>query len=227
MVRAPQGTKVVAGIRVLIADDHALFRAGIRRILESFDGVDVVAEASDGHEALRLTERHHPHVLLLDVAMPGLNGIEATARVCRDFAQSRVILLSMHEGEEYVLRALRAGASGYLLKSASPTELELAVRAVARGETYLSPAVSRHLVDDYRRRQAPATDPLDQITLRQREILQLIAEGNTTKAIAQKLGLSVKTVENHRAGLMERLDIHDLAGLVRWAIARGLVKAES
>jgi DNA-binding NarL/FixJ family response regulator len=227
MVRAPQGTKVVAGIRVLIADDHALFRAGIRRILESFGGVDVVAEASDGHEALRLTERHHPHVLLLDVAMPGLNGIEATARVCRDFAQSRVILLSMHEGEEYVLRALRAGASGYLLKSASPTELELAVRAVARGETYLSPAVSRHLVDDYRRRQAPATDPLDQITLRQREILQLIAEGNTTKAIAQKLGLSVKTVENHRAGLMERLDIHDLAGLVRWAIARGLVKAES
>jgi DNA-binding NarL/FixJ family response regulator len=227
MVRAPQGTKVVAGIRVLIADDHALFRAGIRRILESFGGVDVVAEASDGHEALRLTERHHPHVLLLDVAMPGLNGIEATARVCRDFAQSRVILLSMHEGEEYVLRALRAGASGYLLKSASPTELELAVRAVARGETYLSPAVSRHLVDDYRRRQAPATDPLDQITLRQREILQLIAEGNTTKAIAQKLGLSVKTVENHRAGLMERLDIHDLAGLVRWAIARGLVRAES
>ena len=227
MVRAPQGTKVVAGIRVLIADDHALFRAGIRRILESFDGVDVVAEASDGHEALRLTEQHHPHVLLLDVAMPGLNGIDATARVCRDFAQSRVILLSMHEGEEYVLRALRAGASGYLLKSASPTELELAVRAVARGETYLSPAVSRHLVDDYRRRQSPATDPLDQITLRQREILQLIAEGNTTKAIAQKLGLSVKTVENHRAGLMERLDIHDLAGLVRWAIARGLVKAES
>jgi DNA-binding NarL/FixJ family response regulator len=124
--------KALGGIRVLIADDHALFRAGIRRILQSFDGIDVVAEAADGHEALRLTEQHHPHVLLLDIAMPGLNGIEVTARIVRGFQQSRVILLSMHDGEEYVLRALRAGASGYLLKSASPTELELAVRAVAR-----------------------------------------------------------------------------------------------
>lgn len=217
----------MGGIRVLIADDHALFRAGIRRILESFEGIDVVAEAADGHEALRLTEQHHPHVLLLDIAMPELNGIEVTARIVRDFQQSRVILLSMHDGEEYVLRALRAGASGYLLKSASPTELELAVRAVARSENYLSPAMSRHLVDDYRRRQSPGTEPLDQLTPRQREILQLIAEGNTTKAIAQKLGLSAKTVENHRAGLMERLDIHDLAGLVRWAVARGLVTPES
>lgn len=216
----------MGGIRVLIADDHALFRAGIRRILESFDGIDVVAEAADGHQALQLTEQHHPHVLLLDIAMPGLNGIEVTARIVRDFQQSRVILLSMHDGEEYVLRALRAGASGYLLKSASPTELELAVRAVARSENYLSPAMSRHLVDDYRRRQSPASEPLDQLTPRQREILQLIAEGNTTKAIAQKLGLSAKTVENHRAGLMERLNIHDLAGLVRWAVARGLVTPE-
>ena len=216
----------MGGIRVLIADDHALFRAGIRRILESFDGIDVVAEAADGHQALQLAEQHHPHVLLLDIAMPGLNGIEVTARIVRDFQQSRVILLSMHDGEEYVLRALRAGASGYLLKSASPTELELAVRAVARSENYLSPAMSRHLVDDYRRRQSPASEPLDQLTPRQREILQLIAEGNTTKAIAQKLGLSAKTVENHRAGLMERLNIHDLAGLVRWAVARGLVTPE-
>lgn len=216
----------MGGIRVLIADDHALFRAGIRRILESFDGIDVVAEAADGHQALQLTEQHHPHVLLLDIAMPGLNGIEVTARIVRDFQQSRVILLSMHDGEEYVLRALRAGACGYLLKSASPTELELAVRAVARSENYLSPAMSRHLVDDYRRRQSPASEPLDQLTPRQREILQLIAEGNTTKAIAQKLGLSAKTVENHRAGLMERLNIHDLAGLVRWAVARGLVTPE-
>jgi DNA-binding NarL/FixJ family response regulator len=217
----------VGGIRVLIADDHALFRAGIRRILESFEGIEVVAEAVDGHDTLRLAVRHQPHVVLLDVAMPGLNGIEAAARIVGDLPQSRVIVLSMHDGEEYVLRAMRAGASGYLLKSASPTELELAVRAVARSETYLSPAMSRHLVDAYRRRPLEAADPVDRLTPRQREILQLIAEGHTTKAIARKLGLSVKTIDNHRAGLMERLDIHDLAGLVRWAIAQRLVEPSS
>ncbi|HET7341836.1 MAG TPA: response regulator transcription factor [Methylomirabilota bacterium] len=213
-------------IRVLVADDHALFRAGIRKLLQSFAGVEVVGEAADGHEALRLTAAQHPDVLLMDIGMPSLNGVDAAARLTRESARPRVIILSMHTGEEHVLRAIRAGAAGYLLKDATPAELETAVRAVARGETYLSPAISRYVVEDYVRRAGGEHGPLDRLTPRQREILQLIAEGNTTKAIAAKLGLSVKTVETHRAQLMERLDVRDLAALVRLAVRLGLVTSE-
>jgi DNA-binding NarL/FixJ family response regulator len=215
----------MAPIRVLVADDHALFRAGVRKLLQSFEGVEVVGEAGDGQEALELSGAQRPDVLLMDIGMPGLNGVEAAARLTREGPRPRVVILSMHTGEEHVLRAIRAGAAGYLLKDAKPPELEAAVRAVARGEIYLSPAISRYVVEDVRRGGAER-GPLDRLTPRQREVLQLIAEGNTTKAIASRLGLSVKTVETHRAQLMERLDVHDVAALVRLAVRLGLVESE-
>jgi DNA-binding NarL/FixJ family response regulator len=216
----------MAAVRVLVADDHALFRAGVRKLLQSFEGIQVVGEAADGHEALRLSGTERPDVLLMDIGMPGLNGVEAAARLTREGPRPRVVILSMHTGEDHVLRAIRAGAAGYLLKDASPAELEAAVRAVARGEIYLSPAISRYVVDDYVRRAGGDRSPLDRLTSRQREVLQLIAEGNTTKAIATRLGLSVKTVETHRAQLMERLEARDVATLVRLAIRVGLVESE-
>lgn len=211
--------------RILLADDHTLVRSGFRALLEQLEGVEVVAEAADGREALRLIEAHRPDIVLMDIAMPELNGLEATARITKQFPDVRVILLSMHANEEYVSEALRTGAAGYMLKDAAAVELELALRAVMSGESYLSPAVATRVVAA----QARATDTgsgLARLTPRQREILQLIAEGNSTKAIARKLGVSVKTVETHRAKLMERLDIHDIAGLVRYAIRVGIVTSE-
>ena len=159
----------------------------------------------------------------MDIAMPEMNGLEATAHVVKEFPQVRVMILSMHANEEYVLQALRSGAMGYVLKDAGISELELAVRAIVRGETYLSPAVSKHVVADYVRRVSSEPSSLEQLTSRQREILQLIAEGRTTKEIADLLYVSVKTVETHRLQLMKRLNIHDIAGLVRYAIRMGLV----
>jgi DNA-binding NarL/FixJ family response regulator len=228
---------MLASTRILLADDHALFRAGIRALLENLAGLQVVAEAGNGREALQLVATHKPHLVLMDIGMAGLNGLEATARITKEFPYVRVIILSMHLNEEYVLHALRAGAAGYLLKDAGPTELEIAITAVSRGETYLSPAVSKKVVDDYLRRvssetgavnpfpakQAAEEKPYEQLTPRQREILQLIAESKTTKEIAQTLQLSIKTIEGHRVQLMERLDIHDVAGLVRYAIRVGLI----
>ena len=213
----------MSAIRVVLADDHALVRAGIRSLIASIPGVEVVAEAGDGHELLALVAKLRPRIVLMDIAMPGLNGLEATARLARSHPETAVIILSMHVAEEYALQALRAGASGYVLKDADLSELELALNAVARGQTYLSPAMSKHLVSDYRRRVAEHADPLDRLTPRHREVLQLIAEGQTTKEIAARLKLSVKTVETHRAQLMDRLDIHDVAGLVRFAIRVGLI----
>lgn len=217
-------------IRVLLVDDHRLVRAGIRSLLEKVAAVNVVAEADNGREALQVVEKYQPDVVLMDIAMAGLNGVEAASRLSRDFPEIRVIILSMHATEEYVLRALRAGAAGYLLKDSATVELELAVQAVARGETYLSPAVSKHVINGYVKRISgkqsqddPESGRQEELTARQREVLQLIAEGNTTKEVAQKLSLSAKTVETHRLQLMERLDIHDLAGLVRYAIRIGLV----
>jgi len=214
-------------IQVLLAEDHALVRAGFRALLQNLPGIQVVAEASDGREALRLIAEHRPDVVLMDIAMSGLNGLEATARVTQEHPGVRVVILSVHTSEEYVLQALRVGAAGYLIKDAALTELDLAIRAVARGETYLSPAVSKYVITDYLRRTTSSAGPLEQLTPRQREILQLIAEGHTTQQIAHILGLSVKTVETHRSQLMDRLDIHDIAGLVRYAIRVGLVTAET
>ncbi len=217
----------MSAIRIVLADDHALVRAGVRSLLASIPGVEVVAEARDGHEAIALVEKWRPRLVLMDIAMPGLNGLEATARLSKSHPETAVIILSMHAAEEYALQALRAGAAGYLLKDADLSELELAIGAVARGQTYLSPAMSKHLVTDYRRRLAEQPDPLDRLTPRHREVLQLLAEGQTTKDIAARLKLSVKTVETHRAQLMDRLDIHDLAGLVRFAIRVGLVAPDA
>jgi DNA-binding NarL/FixJ family response regulator len=217
----------VTRIRVLLADDHTLVRAGIRSLLKGLENVEVVGKAGDGQEAVRLAESLRPDVVLLDVGMPGLNGLDVAARLAAHDASIRVLILSMHTSEEYVLRALRAGCAGYLLKGSAVAELEIAVRAVARGETYLSPAVSKHVMDDYVRRTGGATDPIDALTPRQREVLQLVAEGNTSKDIADRLGLSFKTVEAHRAQIMERLGLHDVAGLVRFAMRMGLVRPES
>jgi DNA-binding NarL/FixJ family response regulator len=213
-------------IRILLADDHTLVRAGIHGLLQGLPGVEVVGEAGDGQEALRLAETLRPDVVLMDVGMPGLNGLEVAGRLATLDASIRVIILSMHTSEEYVLRALRAGCAGYLLKASAVAELEVAVRAVARGESYLSPAVSKRVVDDYVSRTGGATDPLDALTPRQREILQLAAEGHSSKEIAERLGVSYRTVEAHRAQLMERLGVHDLAGLVRFAVRVGLIRPE-
>jgi DNA-binding NarL/FixJ family response regulator len=210
-------------IRVLLAEDHSLVRAGIRALLEKMEGVVVVGEAGDGRLALDMVVAERPDVVLMDIAMAGLNGLEAARRIAHDSPTTRVVILSMHDRKEYVEQALRVGAAGYLLKDAATVELHLALQAVARGETYLSPAVSKYVVAGYVENLSDAADPVEALTPRQREILQLIAEGHSTREIAQILTLSIKTVETHRAQLMERLGIHDVPGLVRCAIRAGLV----
>jgi DNA-binding NarL/FixJ family response regulator len=213
-------------MRILLADNHTLVRAGIRSLLEALPGVHVVGEAADGREALTMTKERQPDVVFMDIAMEGMNGLEATRRVVKNHPRTRVIILSIHCNEEYVSQALRAGASGYMLKDAAPAELEIAINAVGNGATYLSPTVSRRVVDDYLRRVGANAMPMETLTPRQREVLQLVAEGCSTKEIARKLDVSIKTVETHRMQLMERLDIHDIAGLVRYAIRSGLVSPE-
>jgi DNA-binding NarL/FixJ family response regulator len=220
----------MAPTRIVLADDHQLVRAGIRSLLQRMHDVQVVAEASDGDEALRLVATQQPDIVLMDIGMAELNGLEATERIAQAFPDVRVIILSMHDNKEYVLQALRVGAAGYLLKDSAKAELELAVRAVASGETYLSPPVSKHVIAAYIQRAISAPGmPVDEVglerlTSRQREVLRLIAAGHTSQTIATTLGISVKTVETHRAQIMERLNIHDLAGLVRYAIRMGLDK---
>lgn len=220
-------------IKILLADDHHLVRAGIRSLLKSIENVDVVAEANNGREALQLISEHNPDIVLLDIAMAELNGLEVTERVSKEHPEVLIIILSMHMNEEYVLQALKTGASGYMLKDSAPNELEIAIKAVLKGERYLSPAISKNLVDDYLRRIDGGTQKKPDsenifalLTPRQREILQLIAEGNSTKEIANKLHVSVKTVETHRAQLMDRLDIRDIPGLVRYAIRTGIIEFE-
>jgi DNA-binding NarL/FixJ family response regulator len=213
-------------IRILLADDHALVRAGLRALIKEMPGIEVVGEAEDGAEALRLIGELHPDVALVDISMPSLNGLEVAARASSNHPRTRVVMLSMHAFEEYVHRALVAGAAGYLLKNADKGELEQALRCVARGQNWLSPSISKSVVDALVRGEKPAGGPFEILSPRQREILQLIAEGRSTKEIAQHLDLSVKTVETHRTELMERLGIHGVAGLVRYAIRTGLVQVE-
>jgi DNA-binding NarL/FixJ family response regulator len=213
-------------LRILLAEDHTLVRAGIRALLETLEDVEVVAEAADGREALRQAKAHHPDILLMDITMKEMGGLEAAARLAKECPATRVIILSMHADQAYVRQALQAGAAGYLIKGADLAELELAIKAVMRGDIYLSPSVSRNLVDTMLNGKAPTANPLDALTPRQREILQLIAEGKATKEIARCLNLSIKTVETHRGQLMERLDIHDVAGLVKFAIRTGLTQTE-
>ena len=214
-------------LRLLLADDHALFRAGLRLLLREIADTEVVAEAGDGQEAIALAEQHRPDVVLMDISMKGRNGIEATAQIKRLLPDTRVIILSMLESEDFIAHALRAGASGYLLKDSAEPELELALAAVTRGETYLSPRVSKHLVEAYLRGAPLDVSPLGLLSGRQREILRMIAEGRSTKEIAYELSVSVKTVETHRAQVMERLDIHDVPGLVRFAIRNGIISPDT
>ncbi|HEX4926617.1 MAG TPA: response regulator transcription factor [Burkholderiales bacterium] len=213
-------------IRVLLADDHALVRAGIRSLLGSMAEVEVVGEASSGEEAIELAQRENPDVVLMDIAMRGMTGLQAAAAMRERMPSVRVVILSMHSGEEYVLQALRAGAAGYLLKDAATGELELALRSVMRGESWLSPAVSRQVVEGYVQRTGGETAP-EVLTARQREVLRLVAGGKSTKEIAFLLNLSVKTVETHRAQIMDRLGIRDVAGLVRYALRTGLVPPDA
>ena len=210
--------------RVLLVEDHTLVRAGFRVLLEKIHGVSVIGEVSDGLSAVKLSKELNPDVVLMDIAMPGMNGLEATRRIRQECERTKVLMLSMYTNEEYLKEALRAGAAGYLLKDADRNELELAIKTVWRGETYLTPSMAKFTVDAYCRKGDVPTGPLARLTGRQREILQLIAEGCSTKQIAQRLDLSVKTVESHRAQLMERLEIHDVPGLVRLAIRTGLIQ---
>ena len=217
----------MSAIRVLLVDDHKLFRAGIRSLLQTVGGVEVVAEAGDGREALHLIEVQRPDVVLMDIMMPGLNGLDAAARVARTCPATRVLMLSMNADEDSVLQTLRAGAAGYLVKTAEPAELELAIRAVVRGETFLSSAISRHVVAACLGRRDEERTTLERLAPRQREVLQLIAEGRTTKEVARELGISPKTAEAYRAELMKGLDIHDIASLTRYAIRMGVVSPDS
>src|SRR5260370_36046086 len=213
-------------VRIRLADDHCLVRASLRSMMTDNRAIEGVGEASDGRQAIELVGRHRPDLVLMDISMPGLNGLEATRQIVKAHPDVRVIVLSMHASDQHVLRALRGGASGYVLKGSLPRELELAIESVARGEIFLSPAISRHVIEVYLSQSADKNDALEHLTPRQREILQLIAEGKSSKQIAQLLKASVKTIESHRASLMERLDIDDVPGPVLDAARLGLVSPE-
>jgi DNA-binding NarL/FixJ family response regulator len=212
-------------VRTLIADDHALVRAGIRALVEKITGVTVVAEAGKGSEAIDLINELVPDLVLLDITMPDGSGFDVLQHVQKKLPTIRVIVLTVHEAGEYAIRALREGAAGFLPKSAASTELEQAIHTVMNGEVYISPETSRKTLIEYGK-GVTKRDLLETLSPRQREVLRLIAEGRTTKQIAQELEISVKTVETHRAQLMERLGIHDVAGLVRYAIIVGLIEVE-
>ena len=212
-------------IRVLLVDDHALVRAGIRGLLEARPGVEVIAEAADGSEAIELARAHRPDVVLMDLTMKGKTGLEATAQITKEFPQIHVIILSMHTTQDYVTQALRAGAAGYLIKDCAPAELDFALSAALRGDRYLSPRLKQSAFGPAESTQSADYGGIP-LTPRQREILPLIAAGLGTKEIAYKLNISKKTVETHRKELMHRLNIHDVPGLVRYAIRTGLVSPE-
>jgi DNA-binding NarL/FixJ family response regulator len=210
-------------LRLLLADDHTLVRAGLRALLDSMDGVTVVAEADNGEEAVALARAHAPEVVLLDITMPGLNGLQAAERILAQSPRTRVVILSMHAAEEYVNRALALGVSGYLLKDAATLELQAALEAVSAGQIYLSPRITSQLLES---RQKSGEAPKPALTARQLEVLRRLALGKSVKEIAYDLQLSAKTVETYRTQVMERLDLHDLASLVRYAIRTGLISAD-
>lgn len=211
-------------MRVLLADDHALVRAGLRALIAALPFVTEIYEAADGREAIAIATAEHPEIVLMDIAMPVMNGFEAMSRILKDLPGTRVVILSMYEGEEFVWRALRLGAAGYVAKSAAVAELEAALRAVDAGEVYVSPALRTAASDEARK--GGEGDPQHRLTPRQREILQMIAEGMTSREIGEVLHIHIKTVESHRMHLMKRLGIHDVAGLVRYAIRHKVVSTE-
>jgi len=206
--------------RIVLADDHVLVRQGLKSLLER-EHFQVMAEASDGQEAVRLIETHHPDIAILDISMPTLNGIDAARSLVRSAPKTKIILLTQHEEEQYIHEALEAGVKGYVLKSQVANDLIQAIRQVCRGEFYLSPGISRAVMEAYRNKSERPADPL---TVRERQVLQLIAEGKSTKDTASVLGISVKTAESHRMRLMQKLNIHETASLVRYAVRRGLIQ---
>ncbi len=218
-----------APIRVILAEDHTIVREGLRALLDVRDDIEVVAEVGDGRAAVDAVAEHRPDVIVMDLGMPELNGVDATRQIRKDYPQTQVLILSMHSGEEYVRPAIRAGASGYLLKGSGLSDLVAAVQAVARGDAFFSPAIAKIVLFESRRGERSGRDlaPGDALTNREREILQLVAEGKSSPEIAKQLQLSVKTVEGHRGRIMAKLDVHHVAGLVRHAIRIGLVSTDT
>jgi two-component system response regulator NreC len=216
----------VNNLRIVLADDHTLFRQGLRRVLEEQAGWQVVAEASDGAEAVRLTLECEPNIVILDIAMPRLNGVEATRQIARRLPAVRLLVVSMYSDDLYITQALQAGAHGFILKDSADTDLVRAVQDLASGKSYFSPAVTKVVLDDYVRHLANrgVTDRFDALSEREREVFQLIAEGNSNKDIARLLHLSPGTVETHRARIMEKLDVHSAAEIVLYAVRRGVVR---
>lgn len=208
-------------VRVLLADDHEIVRQGLRVLLER-EGFQVVGEASDGHEAAKLCEASHPEVAILDLSMPLLNGVDAAREIMRSNPRTKVVLLTMHTEDHLVLESLRAGVTGYVLKTKAASELVQALRAVCRGEMFLTQSISRTIVQAFLKNTPMPGNPISD---RERQVLQLVAEGKTTKEIASLLGISIKTAESHRSNLMDKLNIHDTAGLVRYAIRIGLIES--
>jgi two-component system response regulator NreC len=214
-------------IRIVLADDHAILREGIRALLEDQPDMAVTGEAADGRKAVELARELKPDIVVMDIGMPLLNGLEATRQIKHDYPQVAVLVLTMHDNEEYVSQLLAAGASGYVLKRAASSELVTAIRAVAAGQSYLSPAVTRVLIEGYvgRKPVEPAiVDPFDTLTAREREVLQLVAEGHTNSEIAKLLSISLKTVKAHRSNLMQKLGLHDRGELIKVAIQRGIIE---
>ncbi len=214
-------------IKVVVADDHTILRQGIKALLDNQEGIEVVGEAKDGREAIKTIEELLPDVILMDIAMPGLNGLEATRRIKKKFPKVKVVVLTMHANEEYIFQILNAGADGYLVKETAFQDLISAINAVHKGEAFMSPSISKKVMTDYiQRAQGEGKVGFDTLTTREREILQLVAEGNSNKKIAEALFISPKTVETHRAHIMDKLNIHDRAGLIKYAIRKGMINLD-
>jgi DNA-binding NarL/FixJ family response regulator len=224
----PQEKRAMTKTRVLLAEDHTIVRKGLHALLDAEAAIEVIGEAQDGREALAKAEQLRPDVVVMDITMPGLNGLEATRLIKKRFPEVKVLILTVHSDEEYIRQILRAGASGYLVKQAAPHELTSAIQAVQRGESYLSPSVSKKVVEEYVRHAAGAAeeDSCERLTDREREVLQLIAEGSSTRDIAEMLHMSVKTAESHRARVMRKLDIHSTAELTQYAIRKGVISLD-
>jgi DNA-binding NarL/FixJ family response regulator len=213
--------------KVLLVDDHAILRDGLKMVLDAQPGITVVGEAENGREALDLVEELHPDVVVMDIAMPQMNGAEATRQIKRRFPQTRVVILTMHENQQYLMQIVNAGATGAVLKRSAGSELVTAVKAASRGESFFSPSMASMLLEDYRvRLQEDEPDDADMFTEREREVLQLVAEGKTNKEISDLLTVSIKTVQTHRAHIMEKLGAHDRTDLVRYAMRKGIITGD-